>query len=230
MSSCTTSTGNFIAKYVSGDANGNGKLDYGEVWLFTSAGVAPLTLGVGTFKDTATVTGTNGSPLSASDDAYVTGAPTQLVLVKAINAFDPAHPSYFEDANTAPGQYLPVGSTVTFTFAVSAVGLSSVSNVAVTDSPAMTIAPVTQGERQERRRRSTTTACSIRARSGSSSRPARWLSGLHTDTGTATGKDTLTNATLTATRHGQLHGRDRPGSRSSSRSTASTRTTRRIRT
>jgi hypothetical protein len=189
--------GNFNATYVSGDVNVNGKLDFGEVWLFTSAGHT-LVLGVGTFPDTATVTGTNGSPVSAQDSASVTGQPTQLVLVKAINAFDPAHPDYFEDANTAPGQYLPIGSTATFTFAVSLIGLASVSNVVVTDAPAMGIAAVTKGNGKN---------VGDLDDDGLLDPGEIWIfkatglvaSGLHTDTGTVTGTDTVTSTTLTKT-------------------------------
>ena len=94
--------GNFDPVYVSGDTNLNGKLDFGEVWLYTSAGVKQLTAVAGTSSDTATVTGTNGAPLSASDVAWVTGTPTRLILHKAINAPDPAHPTYFDDADTHP--------------------------------------------------------------------------------------------------------------------------------
>ncbi len=98
----TNPADDFNAIYVSGDVNGNGKLDYGEVWLFTSTGATatPLKLGIGTFTNTATVTATNGSPVSASDIANVTGKQEGIQIVKAINAFDPAHPDYFEDANT----------------------------------------------------------------------------------------------------------------------------------
>ena len=192
--------GNFNAIYVSGDTNLNGKLDFREVWLYTSDGATaqPLVLGVGTFPDTATVTGTNGTPLSAHDSASVTGTPTQLVLQKAINAFDPAHPSYYEDANSAPGQYLPIGSAVTFTFAVSSVGLSSVSNIAVTDSPTMAIAPVTKANGKN---------VGDLNSDGNLDPGEIWIfkatgtvaAGLHTDTGTVTGTDTLTHATLTKT-------------------------------
>src|SRR4029078_10468417 len=31
----------FSPRYLAGDVNSNGKLDYGEVWLFTSAGATP---------------------------------------------------------------------------------------------------------------------------------------------------------------------------------------------
>ena len=134
------------ASYVSGDVNGNGLLDFREVWLFTSQGVAgaPTTVPSGTTVNIATVTATNGgAPVSDSDVAHVTGEPTELTLVKAINAIDPAHPQDYEDADTAPGPYLVVGSTVVFTYAVSVGGLASARNVVVTDNKLGTIAAVT---------------------------------------------------------------------------------------
>ncbi|MFL6036034.1 MAG: calcium-binding protein, partial [Gaiellaceae bacterium] len=143
----TNPADDFTPIYVSGDVNGNGKLDYGEIWLFTSTGATPtpLKLRVGLFTNTATVTATNGQPVSASDVANVTGKQESIQIVKAVNAFDPAHPDYFEDANAAPGQYLTNGTLVTVTFAVSiADGFVPVANVVVTDAPAMAIAPVLQ--------------------------------------------------------------------------------------
>jgi hypothetical protein len=162
----------FNPRFVSGDANGNGLLDFGETWLFTSQGVAGArsTAASGTVVNTATVTASNGgpTPVSASDVAYVTGQSTLLKIVKAINALDPAHPQPDEDANTAPGRSVVTGSTVTFTYAVSVIGISSATNVVVTDDKVTGIAAVTVtggfnvGD--------TETANSTQARSGSSAR------------------------------------------------------------
>src|SRR6185312_14025663 len=189
--------GNFNAVYVSGDVNSNGKLDLGEMWLFTSTGTYVLPVG-GPFKDTATVTGTNGSPVTDADDAWVTGTPTKLVLIKAINAVDPAHPSYFEDANTAPGQYFTAGAALTFTFAVKADGLSSVANIAVSDNPVMTITQVTKANGKN---------VGDDDNDGLLDPGEIWIfkatgtaaNGAHLDTGTVTGTDTLTSQPLTAT-------------------------------
>ena len=195
----TNPADDFNAIYVSGDVNGNGKLDYGEIWLFTSTGATatPLKLGIGLFTNTATVTATNGTPVSASDVANVTGKQEGIQIVKAINAFDPAHPDYFEDANTVPGQYLTDGTPVTFTFAVSIVdGLVPVANVVVTDSPAMTIAPILQangkniGDTNSNGLLDFGEIWIFRA-------TGTVLDGLHTDVGTVTGTDTVSGATLT---------------------------------
>ena len=190
----------FNAKYVSGDTNANGKLDYGEVWLFASTGATSqqLVLALGTFVDTATVTATNGTPVSASNVAWVTGAPVALHLVKSINAVDPAHPDYYEDANAAPGEDLTIGSTVTFTFAVSTTGLAPVANVAVTDAPALTVTAMLQTNGKN---------VGDTNSNGLLDPGEIWLfkatataaSGLHTDIGTATATDPLTGAHLTAT-------------------------------
>src|SRR5262249_61036770 len=50
-----------------GDVNHNGKVDFGEVWLFTSTGATtqPLKAVLGTTTNTATVIATNGRPVSA---------------------------------------------------------------------------------------------------------------------------------------------------------------------
>ena len=126
----------------------NGKLDFGEVWLFTSAGATatPLKLGVGTFTDTATVTATNGSPVSAQRrrvrDRQAGRASRSS---RRSTPFDPAHPTYFEDANTRAG---PVPDARLDRHLhlrrLDRRRLVPVSNVVVTDSPAMAIAPVTK--------------------------------------------------------------------------------------
>src|SRR5262249_34399205 len=148
---------------------------------------------------TATVIATNGSPVSATDLAVVTGKQQGIHIVKAVNAVDPAHPDYFEDANTAPGVYLINGTTVTFTFAVFTDGFAPVKSVVVTDTPAMPIAPVLN----------TTTGKNVGDANSNDllDQGEIWLfkatgtvaQGLHTDVGSVSGIDTVSNATLTAT-------------------------------
>jgi Ca2+-binding RTX toxin-like protein len=190
----------FDALYVSGDANANGLLDFGEIWLFSSQGVAGArsTVPALTTVNVATVTASRGgTPVSASDVAYVTGRPTSLTVIKAINAFDPAHPQPFEDADTAPGRSVVVGSTVTFTFAVSTDGLSPVRDVVVTDSAIASVTPVTGGggfnvgDADRDNLLDPGEVWIFRA-------TATALAGLHTNTGTATGVDTASGVTLTA--------------------------------
>jgi Ca2+-binding RTX toxin-like protein len=140
----TSSTGDdFNPIFVSGDTDGDHLLDFGEVWLFTSVGAAAISARSGTSANTATVTAqAGGMSFTATDVAYVTGTPGGLRIVKAVNALDPIHPTAFEDANTAPGPSLVVGTTVTWTYAVFATGLVPVTNLVVTDAGA-TVTPVT---------------------------------------------------------------------------------------
>src|SRR5207248_3346956 len=91
----------FSPKYVSGDANNNNKLDPGETWLYTSAGVVTYTVHAGLYGNTATVTtrGTANQTFTAADPNYHFGTDTLLVVQKDINAVDPLHPTVAEDAN-----------------------------------------------------------------------------------------------------------------------------------
>jgi hypothetical protein len=192
----------FSPRFVSGDANGNGLLDFGETWLFTSQGVvgSRSTVANGTVVNTATVTASNGgaTPVSASDVAYVTGQTATLKLVKAINALDPAHPQPDEDANTAPGRSVVIGSTVTFTYAVSVSGMSTATNVVVTDDKLPTIAAVTVtggfnvGDSDRDRALDPGEIWIFRA-------TATALAGLQTNTAGATATDAVAGTALTAT-------------------------------
>ena len=75
-------------------------------------------------------------------------------IVKAVNALDPAHPTSFEDANTAPGAFLTIGSTVIFTYAVSVDGLvAGHRTCVVTDNSSPAIAPTTSQPNGQQRRR-----------------------------------------------------------------------------
>ena len=110
-SSTTTTPGtrdDFNAIYVSGDTNLNGKLDFGEVWLFTSAGATARRSSSPSARS-RTRRPSRRRTAARSRRATAPGSPASRrssSSVKAINAVDPAHPSYYEDANSAPGQYL----------------------------------------------------------------------------------------------------------------------------
>src|SRR5262249_17631409 len=112
----------FGPKYVSGDVNNNNRLDPGETWLYTSAGVVSYQVHAGLYGNTAmvTATGSTGPTVSASDPNYHRGTNTLLVVQKDINAVDPLHPTAAEDANdpTNP-RMLPVGTNVVWTYLVS---------------------------------------------------------------------------------------------------------------
>jgi hypothetical protein len=96
--------------YVSGDANNDHILQYGETWVFSANGIAT----VGDYANIGTVTGngTNGSggytPLTKTDPSSYFGADPQISIVKLTNGSD-------------TGTYL-VGSAITWTYAVKNTG------------------------------------------------------------------------------------------------------------
>ncbi len=158
----------------------------------------------------ATVTATRGgTPVSASDVAYVTGRPTALAVVKAINALDPAHPQPFEDANTAPGRSSWSAATVTFTYAVSTDRPLSGARRGRHRQPDRGVTPVTSpggfnvGDADRDNLLDPGEIWIFRA-------TATALAGLHTNIGTATGVDTASGATLTATDTANYTGTTRP--------------------
>ncbi|HTH07847.1 MAG TPA: hypothetical protein VL916_18340, partial [Ilumatobacteraceae bacterium] len=122
----------FTPVYVSGDTNGDGILDPGEIWYFRAVRAAIL----GQYTNVATARGAAGdAPLVATDAANYFGVPvegTELFVEKAVNAVDPLHPTSAEDADLATGPTLIVGSQVVFTYLVSAVG-GPVSSVTLRD-------------------------------------------------------------------------------------------------
>ena len=124
-----------------GDANGNGVLDIGETWLFTSVGtVSPdLTAIVGQYRDGSAVSAAPafGPAVTSADPTYYTGIPAGGILIrKAVDAADPAHPTTAEDANDpAHPYYVAVGGPAVFTYLVSSPnGLSLAgAGIAITD-------------------------------------------------------------------------------------------------
>src|SRR5262249_22442642 len=52
----STPNDNFAPRYVGGDADGDGKLDPNELWLYTSAGVVSFAAPTSLYGNTATVT------------------------------------------------------------------------------------------------------------------------------------------------------------------------------
>ena len=114
------SADDFIPRYVSGDTNGTGKLDTGETWLYTSAGVITYTVQPNLYGNIGRVTGTsNGQTVvSAGDPSYLLGNTPTLFVQKAINAANPMNPTPTELAQAAPGRPLPVGTVVVWTYKV----------------------------------------------------------------------------------------------------------------
>jgi hypothetical protein len=132
----------FTPKYVSGDTNHDGLLEPGEVWLYTSSGVANAntTAIVGPYENTASVTGTipnTSQTVTSSDVANYFGfvATAAIKLVKAINAADPSHPTAAEDANTGTGPILTAGQTgaIVWTYLVTNTGSVPLSSISLVD-------------------------------------------------------------------------------------------------
>ncbi len=120
----------FDATFQSGDTNGNGRLDTAETWTYQ----ATRTVTAGQYTNSATVT---GNPVDAdgtdipdmadatdSDPSNHFGATTGVNIVKSTNG---------QDANSAPGPSLGVGSTATFTYVVTNTGNVPLATVAVRD-------------------------------------------------------------------------------------------------
>src|SRR4030095_4351811 len=101
----------FVAAYVSGDTDLDGKLDTNETWIFSATGTA----GIGEYTNIATVSGdwafgeNSGSVSGSEEDCYF-GANPGLSLVKLTNGTD----------NLCP--VLAVGEDVTWTYSVTNTG------------------------------------------------------------------------------------------------------------
>src|SRR5262249_38482968 len=125
----------FHPKYVSGDTNGDGKIDPTEVWLFTSQGVVTYLVHAGQYANDGRVTATapDGTPVGDTDRSYHFGANAKLVVKKAVNAVDPFNPTQYEDADYPAGVVLTIGSTVTWTYLVTNIGDVPIDVTGVTD-------------------------------------------------------------------------------------------------
>ena len=112
-----------IAGPASGDANGDGLLDLGETWTYTTTATAvagqQTNVGTATAQDAIIgITVTDNNPGNYFGDA------PGINVVKFANG---------DDADTAPGPHVAVGSTITFTYVVTNTGNVPLSGVAVTD-------------------------------------------------------------------------------------------------
>ena len=115
---------NFNATFVGGDADADGLLDTTETWTFTASRIATA----GQYTNIATVSGTpppgGGPPVSDTNPDNHFGVGAGVSVVKLTNG---------TDNDTAPGPFVPVGTTVTFTYIATNTGNVPLSGVAVAD-------------------------------------------------------------------------------------------------
>ena len=102
-----------------GDANRNNLLDVGETWLYAAEGTAKA----GAYVNVAQVTAHDQASQTYTDDDSaryfgLTSLPSLIRIEKAINADDPTRPTVAEDADSAPGPTLLVGTPITWTYQV----------------------------------------------------------------------------------------------------------------
>ena len=111
----------FNATYVSGDTNGNNQLDVGETWTYTAtrAVVAGQTTRSGKASGAA-----NTSTFTQTDAANYFGSAPGISLQTSING---------DDADSAPGPTLGVGSSGLFTYTLTNTGNVDVRGITVSD-------------------------------------------------------------------------------------------------
>ena len=103
----------FAPVYIGGDADGDGLLDRGEVWLYSSAGVRGAVVEDGAYVNEARVTAVDtvdGTVVEDTDLAHHTGRTAgvlEVSLTKFVNG---------QDANTAPGLEIFIGRDVVWTY------------------------------------------------------------------------------------------------------------------
>jgi uncharacterized repeat protein (TIGR01451 family) len=162
-----------------GDTNGNGLLDLNETWTFTATAVAQP----GQQTNTGTVTGHDGdtgATVTDNNPANYFGDTPGIHIVKFVNG---------DDADTPPGPQVPVGSTLTFTYVVTNTGNVPLANVVVTDDKLGTITSFT-GDTNGNGLLDPTETWTYTA-------TATAVAGQQTNTGTVTGLDASTGATVT---------------------------------
>ncbi|QDT11456.1 beta strand repeat-containing protein [Planctomycetes bacterium K23_9] len=121
--------------FVGGDTNSNNVLESTETWTYTGT----RTVTAGQYNNIGTVTGTpvdaNGTALpgvanvSDTDPSAHIGIAPEISLEKATNG---------QDADTATGPQLAVGSTATFTYVVTNPGATALGSVTLTDDQGVT--------------------------------------------------------------------------------------------
>jgi hypothetical protein len=106
--------------YVSGD-DGDGALNVTEIWIYQATGVAV----VGQYANIGTVVGYYGAvPVTDSDPSHYLGLGPGIDIEKHTNGVD---------ADTAPGPYISINSSVTWTYIVTNTGDLDLTGIIVTD-------------------------------------------------------------------------------------------------
>ncbi len=108
--------------FVSGDTNSNSILETTETWTYATTHV--VTAGQYTNIGSVAAEDSLANPVSATDPSNHFGVSTSMNVVKSTNG---------DDANTATGPVVAVGSTVTFTYVVTNTGNVPLGSVVVTD-------------------------------------------------------------------------------------------------
>jgi uncharacterized repeat protein (TIGR01451 family) len=119
----TDSVAGVSPAYVSGDTDGDSKLDPGETWIYQATGTAIS----GNYSNTGTASGDGNNGFSDTDSdtsSYFGGAPG-IQIVKTTNG---------NNETVAPGHYIPIGNTVTWTYTVTNTGNVALSAIVVTDN------------------------------------------------------------------------------------------------
>jgi hypothetical protein len=111
--------------YQSGDTNGNNRLDLGETWIFTAAGIAQADwyVNIGTARGRYTDSAGHTRIASAGDRSAYFGADPQIAIDKVT----------VHGANSGDGLSIPAGQPISWRYTVTNVGNVPLSVVTVTD-------------------------------------------------------------------------------------------------
>ena len=124
--SVTDSQAGVTPVFQSGDANGNNRLDRGEVWTYIATGTAVR----GSYANTGTAQGSftdaagHARADQSSDPSSYFGIDPSIDIQKLVNG---------QDADAAPGPTILFGSPVVWTYVVRNTGNAPLAGVAVTD-------------------------------------------------------------------------------------------------
>jgi hypothetical protein len=116
--------------FQSGDTNSNGRLDVSEIWTYQ----ATRTVTAGQYTNLGSVTAnpvdTSGNDIAGMTDATDSDPSNHLGVAAGINIVKSTNS---QDANTATGPLLVVGSTATFSYVVTNTGQTALGTVVVRD-------------------------------------------------------------------------------------------------